>query len=181
MLTLAEKISARHAPHVDAGLNSGYWCNWEHMPEVLALLNEYCATGQYPYNSNVIRFISEREGIGPEMEGWVSRELYLANQQREKDNQRAEIEEQIAAGWQRMTSEVCDSLTPGTRIIFKSRASSEPVHCRVIAGADGKPFILPGRKRNRGYNASSFAFGGAGVSGLFGTSYAPSFYKETTC
>lgn len=50
------------------------------MPEVVQYLREYKATGKYPYNADVLKYIQSKETVSGELIDTLDTEIYLAQQ-----------------------------------------------------------------------------------------------------
>lgn len=71
------------------------------MPAVLALNKEYRAAypDKYPYNADILKFITARAGVAPEFEDMLKTEIYISQHDIENETKETNAAAMIAAGY----------------------------------------------------------------------------------
>jgi len=121
---------------------------------------------EYPYNSNIVDFILEKEKVDNEMLDHLGTEVYLSQHDIKIEKDTEEEIERKKDGYTRITNKnVCDipvdvkvELLLSTRSLVGALRKSSNV-CRVLKDGDGEVFFLLPRCRRKGYTAQTLANG----------------------
>jgi hypothetical protein len=124
------------------------------MPEVLNYLKAYIATGNYPYNSNVVDYIKERETIPDHLSDHLNTEVYLAQQDLTKEKELEYDSKMAAEGFSKLI------WNTSYRGLAELRAQQEGVFAarnisltgKIVSDNRGEPFFIPKGNRTRGYS-----------------------------
>ena len=123
------------------------------MPEVVAYLREYKATGKYPYNADVEAFIKTREEVRDALEDHLGTEVYLAQKFLHDEDARVYSESMLAKGYIK-AGDITTYRGPAELIAKKNMdlfTTNIGLVGKIITSGDDRPFFVPKGRRSRGY------------------------------
>ena len=121
-------------------------------PEVLHYLKDYIATGNYPYNSEIASYIKEREVIPDGLSDYLNTEVYLAQQDLQKEKELEYDAKMTATGFVKITWDMSyrgpAEFQAQQDFDFISRNIS--LTGKIVSDGTGSPFFIPKGNRTRG-------------------------------
>lgn len=139
------------------------------MPEVLALNKEYRAAypDKYPYNADILKFITARAGVAAEYEDMLGTEVYLSQHDIENEAKDANKARMIAAGWKPLDKAAVDeAITAGKQLQVSATADNDWMRVKINSvykphifaqGTDREQYgLMKPRGRTHGYALYQF-------------------------
>ena len=126
------------------------------LPLVVRLNRDYRATGCYPYNNDVAKYIMARGEIPAELEKALETQVYLSQKQIRRGEEANQILEMARQAFLPFCVEHFDSMLNSGQIYVRF-SETDIKKCKVIKDAEGHIFLLPPRHSRSGWFAWNLA------------------------
>lgn len=124
------------------------------MPEVLMYLKEYIATGEYPYNARVAKYILSKEAVPDDLKDYLETEVYLAQKDLKEEKGALLDNKMLGEGFLKISWNT--EYRGNAELIAKKdvdlMSTKISLTGKIISDSRGTPFFIPKGKRSRGYS-----------------------------